>query len=190
MLKPHDVIEVYNVMLGRSPESKEVIDTYLQKHDDISGVIRQVQNSTEYKNTFLEKHIPKSVLVYIHIPKTAGTFLRTAWLKKNVNNYFWSDEKKTYPLVGDLEKSYITASSYEMLGGHLPLSTFLKFPTLQPRIFLNVLREPIARIISFYNHIKNNDPMHPLHKEVNEYTLYELLAAKGRFYNMIFKVAT
>ncbi|WP_417655388.1 sulfotransferase family 2 domain-containing protein [Pseudoalteromonas atlantica] len=185
MLKANDIIEIYNALLGRNPENKKIIDSYLHNHKNISGVIKQVQSSVEYKNKFLKRSIPKSVLVYIHIPKTAGTFLRTAWLKKNVSNYFWSDENKKYPLVKDLEESYIVASSFEMLGGHLPLSTFLKFPTLQPRIFLNVLREPIARIISFYNHIKNNDPSHPLHKEVNSHTLYELLMKEGAFYKMI-----
>lgn len=185
MLKASDIINIYNVMLKREPENNTTIENYLKNNETIFTVINQIQNSIEYKNVILEKNIPESVIVYIHIPKTAGTFLRTAWLKKNVNTYFWSDEKNSYPLLKDLENSHIVASSYELIGGHLPLSTFLNLPTLQPRIFLNVLREPISRIISFYNHIKNNDINHPLHDEVNKHTLYELLTKQGSFYKMI-----
>jgi len=185
MLVAEDIKNIYKAMLGRQPENDAIIDRYLNNHKTIDTIISQVQKSEEYKKIYCLANIPKTVLVYIHIPKTAGTYLRTAWLKKNVKNYYWSDEKRSSPLVKDFKESYIVASSYEMIGGHLPLSTFLEFQTLQPRYFLNVLREPVSRIISFYNHIKNNDTNHPLHEEANSHTLYELLSEKGVFYKMI-----
>ncbi len=140
----------------------------------------------EVDNRYLKKNIPEKVVVYIHTPKTAGTYLREAWLLGNVDNYFWLGYKNaSLQTIEHLQSDYIEASRYELLGGHMNINTFLKMKTIQPRIFLNVLREPVSRILSFYNFIKNINKNHPAYEEVKKYTLFKLLNKKGKFYELV-----
>jgi len=186
MLDKNHIKTLFKVFLQREPENDHVVDEFQKRHKNLSSITKRLLDSKEFKNVFLAENIPEKVIVYIHIPKAAGTFLRTAWLKNNIKNYFWTDEQHNKPFFRNLQKSYIEASRYELIGGHKPISTFLKLPIIQPRVFLNVLREPIPRILSFYNHVKNNDVNHGFHQQANENTLFELLQKKGDFYNTIF----
>jgi len=185
VISENDVISIYKALLNRKPESKEAIRSHMVKYKDIESMVRGIKNSNEFKYKYMLENMPEKVVVYIHIPKTAGTYLRTAWLLNNYNKYFWSDRHLDYPTIKDLQQDYIEASSYEMIGGHQVIDTFLKMKTIQPRIFLNVLREPISRIISFYNHVKNVDTDHVFNKSVAENTLFELLEQKGAFYRTV-----
>ncbi len=190
MLDRKDVIGLYNTLLNREPESEDVVENYIKIHEDIFEAMKAILHSEEYKNKILDrvmpsKLIPSKVIIFSHIPKTAGTYLRTGWLLYNVVNYFWTDEKREHPKLLDLEKSKDIASSYGLIGGHKPISELLKVDTIQQRIIVSVLRDPIERIISFYNHVKYNDKTHPFHKKAKESTLYELLSEKKDFYNTV-----
>lgn len=190
MLERNDVISLYNILLDRAPESEKTINNYINRCKSIYEAMRLILNSQEYKNKVKEKIIPQKmipsrIMVYLHIPKTAGTYLRTGWLLNNVSNYFWVDEHREYPKLVDLEKSYLEASEYGLIGGHKEITSFLNINTLQPRVFMSVLRDPIERIISFYNHVKHRDKNHPLHKTAQKYSLYDWLIEKRIFYNII-----
>lgn len=185
MINEEDVISIYKALLDRKPESQETIQAYMTKYKNIESMARVIKNSKEFKHKYMLENMPEKVVVYIHIPKTAGTYLRTAWLLNNYNKYFWSDRHLTYPKIKDLQQDYIEASSYEMIGGHQVIDSFLKMKTIQPRVFLNVLREPVSRIISFYNHVKNVDTNHIFNKSAAENTLFELLEQRGAFYRTV-----
>ncbi|WOE69446.1 sulfotransferase family 2 domain-containing protein [Hydrogenimonas thermophila] len=186
MITQNDVINVYKGLLGREPESELAIKTHLKNHKTIGSLIRSIKNSLEFKHKYLKENIPEKVVIYIHIPKTAGTFLRSAWLFNNIQKYWWSDEKRPFPQLNNFYENYIIASNYQLVGGHLDINTYLKMKIIQPKVFLNVLREPKSRIISFYNHVKNKDKNHPLHNLVKQHTLYELLESKSEFYKVVF----
>jgi len=187
MLTKQDVIDVYIALLDREPESDNVVEKHLKKHDNIRTLIKDIKNSYEFKQKFIRKNIPDKIIVYIHIPKTAGTYLRTSWLLNNIKNYWWSDESKIYPNLNNLLKNYEIASSFHLIGGHLNIDTFLQMSIIQPKVFLNVLREPVSRVISFYNYIKFRDLNHPLNRFVKNKTLYELLSSNTNFYKVIYK---
>jgi len=185
MITKNDVISTYKALFDHESENELAIKNQLKSHETIESLIRGIKNSFEFKNKYLKENIPQKVIIYIHIPKTAGTFLRTAWLLNNVQRYWWSDEKRPFPQVSNFYKDHIIASSYQLIGGHLDISSYLNMKIIQPKVFLNVLREPKDRIISYYNHLKNKDKFHPLHKLAKEHTLYELLKSKGKFYQVV-----
>ena len=144
-------------------------------------------DSIEFKEEYFKKNLPKKVLFFIHTPKTAGTLLRKEWLLKNIDNYYWYGSKQVGNGKINPKTNYITASMYHMIGGHVGIEFFLKLETVQPRVFLNVVREPISRILSFYNFVKFKNRLHPLHNIVKDKTLFELLESKNRFKDVISK---
>lgn len=188
MLTEKEVNGIYRGLLGRNPETKEAVQNQIKRHKSIGSMIRVLTNSKEFRYSFFKKNIPEKVLVYIHTPKTAGTYLRRAWLLNNIKNYFWSDEYKVAVRVKKIKKlqqDYVEASYYEMIGGHFPINVFLEMKTIQPRIFLNVLRDPVSRILSFYNYVQNKDKQHPFYDQATKHTLCELLEQKGAFYEAV-----
>ncbi len=188
MINEDDVKNIYKGLLDRNPEREKTIQSCIQSHKDISSLTKSIINSKEFKHKYMRRHMPERVVFFIHTPKTAGTYLRKSWIDNNTSHYFWFNPnpspKKTYPTVDDLQTNYIEASSYELIGGHHTLETFLKMKTVQPRIFLNILRDPISRIISYYNFIKNTDHIHPLKELATTHSLYELLEKKTTLYNI------
>ncbi len=189
MLNSDDVIGVYRELLERNPENEDSIQHYIKMHKSIDSMIRVIKKSAEFKYKYMQKNLPEKVVIFLHIPKTAGTHLREAWLYQNVYSHFWHNEGREYPTIDILQRDYIEASSYQLLGGHQHIETFLKMKIVQPRIFLATLREPIARIISYYNYLKNNEIAinsdNPLIKLVQSHSLYELLEGKTNFYKSI-----
>ncbi|WP_158770898.1 sulfotransferase family 2 domain-containing protein [Paraglaciecola sp. L1A13] len=181
MISENEVIQVYKGLLNRQPENHRIIKQYVDSCNDLSELLIKISNSLEFKNKFYNSLIPSKVLVFVHIPKTAGTFLRTGWLFNNIRTYFWSDEMRAFPTISNFVTSSFVSSSYEMLGGHLHLSQFLKFPTNQPRVFVSVIRRPIDRVISFYNHVKYRDQKHPMNEFLQNKTLYDVLKYENLF---------
>lgn len=92
------------------------------------------------------------ILYFLHIPKTAGTTFSTI-----LEHYF--DYDAIYPstvwseLVTDMKKDL---SSYRLFRGHFGYG--LEKILNKPLVYITMLRDPIDRIISNYNHIK----VHPL----------------------------
>ena len=185
MLTENEVNGIYRGLLGRDPEGNELIDIVSKKQETIEGLIQNIKISKKFKQIFLKNSIPERVIVFMHIPKTAGTYLRGAWLINNIQNYWWHGEKVSFPQLNDFYENDIISSVYGLIGGHLNISSCLKMKTIQPRIFLTVIRDPISRIISFYNYIKRNEK-HQINALVKTHTLYELLESKSKFYKIVF----
>lgn len=187
MLSEKDIITLYKILLGRKPENEQIIKYHLKNSSSIYQMCRNITSSYEFRKNFFKKYIPEKVIIFIHIPKTAGSYLRSGWLLKNINknSYWWFDEKRRFPKLENFKKNYTIASSYSLIGGHLDMNTFLQMKIIQPKIILNIQREPVSRIISFYNHIKNRDKLHPFHKQAKNSSLFELLNKRGVFYKHI-----
>lgn len=185
MITEEEIQTIFRGLLGRQPDKSELEKYKTNLNMDAIILLRNIESSREYKNKFLAKNIPSQVVFFMHIPKTAGTYLRKAWFENNFKNIFWHNGKKENPSFKDLKRDYVEASSYGMIGGHLKINHYLQMKTLQPRIFLAVMREPISRIISFYNYVKYKNLSHPLHAKVMDYSLYELLKSKEDFYQKI-----
>ncbi|OLO37221.1 hypothetical protein BTR23_13940 [Alkalihalophilus pseudofirmus] len=108
------------------------------------------------------------ILIHLHMPKTAGTTLRTI-IKKNVNI------NNSYELYkyGNRLKNILTdlnMKPIECIQGHFPygIHSYLE----QKCTYITMLREPVERVISEYYFIKSL-PRHELHQQVKKLTLVE-----------------
>ncbi|MCX7544478.1 sulfotransferase family 2 domain-containing protein [Marinicella gelatinilytica] len=106
-------------------------------------------------------------LVFSHVPKTGGTTLETIVAK----NYRLSDvlhlnapEFKQYPDILSLKKN-----PPRFICGHHPLhSPLYQHLPQEPLFHFTMLREPVARVLSYYNYVRGKTD-HPLHQQA--YTL-------------------
>jgi hypothetical protein len=115
---------------------------------------------------------PASPLVFVHIPKTAGTSLRAAieqiYGRKSV--YVCSNFK-------DLERfetmSPDQRARYRVLSGHVPFGAHSLFPS--PALTITFLRDPVERILSLYSYMRS-EPTHPLYERARapDFTLRAL----------------
>jgi hypothetical protein len=118
------------------------------------------------------------MIFFIHIPKTAGTsllkwFLDTAgedavgWYSPdNSPQKFFSD-----PAV---------RTKYRIYGGHIGFTDIVSF--LKPNdLIFSVVRDPVERGLSYFNHVANRDPNHPTYKLIHGKRLEDALAASVDF---------
>lgn len=127
---------------------------------------------------------PSTSLVYlIHIQKTAGTSLRFYFAKG------FGGKKCLWHAPTDRSESWgnlfnIAASDPDRfdkvraIGGHI---IFTKIPAEirnKSPIFVSTLRDPVARIVSHYEHIRKQTD-HQLHADVAGKTLFQALDSRG-----------
>jgi len=105
-------------------------------------------------------------LIFVHLPKTAGTTLRGIVERQ----YRHSLICRAYPSAeGKLESRQVGALPIEtirrigLLEGHIEFGWHSVLP--QKAVYLTMLREPISRVISIYNYVER-DVNHPLHNAV------------------------
>jgi hypothetical protein len=128
------------------------------------------------RRTLVPAPVPASqILVFNHIPKTAGTSFNTLISNnapKNTILKLTFDEYKYLQNLTDREKDALYA-----ITGHLPFSYFngMQFP--KPLVHMTFLRDPVERIISFYGYIHQN-VTHKLHHQVvkEKMTLADFIA--------------
>lgn len=106
----------------------------------------------------------KSPLVFIHIPKTAGTSFRSALEKKfgkkkicmDYGVQYKGSSKCTLDLAetGDFYSfsKKIDELGYKVLTGHIPAQKYINLFNVQSTI--TFLREPVKRILSEYSHFR------------------------------------
>lgn len=105
-------------------------------------------------------------IYFLHIPKTAGMSLM-----HTLYSYFPTSDKRHF-LVGDLVKSPDVLRNRPFIPGHL-FFTVHHFLERAP-LYITMLREPTAHVISLFRHIKRLED-HPLHKKFKDATLLEFL---------------
>jgi hypothetical protein len=90
-------------------------------------------------------------LIYLHIPKSAGTSQR--FVLSDIygqDSVFWYGTDAE-PLA---EYSAGAISGYPIVGGHKPIS---HYPESLDAIYLSVVREPLLRAVSFYSYLVKPD---------------------------------
>jgi len=103
-----------------------------------------------------------AALVFVHIPKTAGTTVvsilsrmadgPTAWLQFSRG---WREQWLARP---EAERA-----SYEFLSGHVPYGLHEHHP--RPCVYATMLRDPVERVVSHYYHVLRT-PTHYLYQRV------------------------
>lgn len=111
------------------------------------------------------------MLAFIHIPKTSGMSFKDfifsnlgadglAWY---MINFFDEDF---------LDKSEMLSNKFRFVGGHLSYGRYMDMNLGEVR-FCSILRDPLERIYSYYNHIVVRDQNHPLREQLSSRSLVE-----------------
>ena len=135
------------------------------------------ENGFLMSNLSSEKCSP--LIVFFHIPKTAGTsFRHYIYNELGKEKVFWHGEPD-YGLIGNVEKdkgvSYF--DRFDFIGGHFGFNNPVIKQIKRPKIFISVVREPHEQLISHFNYISK----FPKHALFSEKSLEETLKAKSRF---------
>jgi len=89
------------------------------------------------------EHASASKILFLHLPKTAGTALRELFARQ------YGEQHVTRPLAAQLlHEALIRYADYEVISGHFKPEHGACLPA--DRLTLTVLREPIDRFLSYY----------------------------------------
>ena len=114
--------------------------------------------------------MPKYPLIFIHLPKTAGTSLRRT-IEKNYRSrelFFVYNKNPRFNTVDEL-RSFTPEdfAKYKVIMGHFPFNRKL-FPFEDHR-FVTIIREPVQRAISYYRHVMGRDEWRGREISLHEY---------------------
>ncbi len=109
----------------------------------------------------------KEKLIFIHIPKTAGStfhvMLNARYPQSGIQNLFGSRYSEP-EIAGFMSKPNEQKENICLLKGHMPYGMHRHLPG--DSRYITVLRSPVERVISQYYYIKKN-AHNPLHKQVH-----------------------
>jgi hypothetical protein len=120
---------------------------------------------------------------FIHIQKTSGTSMRV-FLERGYGkpNCIWHAPRPIDESHDDLfavaESAPDRLINAAVVGGHVGFGKIPKVILDQDPVFLSIMRDPVARVVSHYQHIRTS-PNHGLNKQVMGKTLKESLTAIG-----------
>jgi hypothetical protein len=118
------------------------------------------------------------MLFFLHIPKTAGTSVYNALHQMAPGRVAWYSGP-TDTLTRFLSTPGIRGS-VTIYGGHFGYKQIRGFLAPGDKIF-SVIREPVERVLSTYNHVAVRDPTHPLHEQLKNLSIIEAAKASSLF---------
>jgi hypothetical protein len=148
-------------------------------HDILIEKARDWQNRNDQENAeininWLTKHVVDlnemnlavKPWVFSHIPKTAGTSLESHLMQgfalKDILHVNAPDLLKLPQCI------YLKNRYPHLITGHHPIHGLLyQLLAEQKIVHISMMREPIARVVSYYNYIASRD-YHALHKQVKD----------------------
>ncbi|MEK4277818.1 MULTISPECIES: sulfotransferase family 2 domain-containing protein [unclassified Cytobacillus] len=113
------------------------------------------------------------MIIFIHIPKTAGTSMRKIIEKQYTIRQirsFYAGYEDAYNKLKGTPNSRL--SSVKWVQGHFQFGLHEVLP--QPAQYIAMLRHPVDRVISFYYFLRES-PRHPLNKKAMSLTLKEFI---------------
>ena len=116
-------------------------------------------------------------MIFLHIPKTAGTTLLDILDRQyppEIVHSFGADAHESTAQFKSLDKE--SRKKIRLLRGHMAYGLHEYLPS--PVVYFTLLRDPVARVISYYNFIRRT-PEHYLYDEVmnKDFSLHDLLAS-------------
>ncbi len=150
------VINTFTLLLGRIPENDteiyEKMKKYLNIYDLLNGMMKsaEVWNERNNSNKSNIQYITSDVtfnkmskIIYLHIPKTAGSSFHQL-SRKNLKG------RASDSMPSNI--NYIKWIYSKMIGGHFLYSQYDDMTA--DRLFLSVVRSPVDRALSLFNYYK------------------------------------
>ncbi|SDY48388.1 Sulfotransferase family protein [Jannaschia faecimaris] len=168
ILSEQDLVLSYQMFLGRNPSTSEVA-RMLSRGASLNRLRRVFLSSPEFRNGYDKLRVApreeqEAVLIHMHIPKTAGSSFNRI-LSDNYEGRFRYAFRNMREL---LEMPAPQRAKIDLIFGH---TTYGVHDLLRrEHLYLFVLRDPKARLYSFYKYIRKAAD-HPLHRRVNEENL-------------------
>lgn len=138
--------------------------------------------------SWLESYDPNLLVLFTHVPKAGGTGLKQA-LTKAYGRTFTDHHPTLNNVVDQVTAGERDPAGILALSSHLPYGFHRRIPGLEHRKVLpfTVVREPMARMISYYNFVTTFRP-HRHHEEtkdlgVNEFFAYLMSLEVGEIEN-------
>lgn len=154
-----DVVDAYRWILGREPESREVVEGAAARHPSRARLRAAFLLSPEFQTRFrhqflalgdptrwLDPHEPR--LVFLHVPKTGGTTLHHLLAEAvGADRVALERHNRLYSYaLGDIASAKLFSGHYDRRTLDLLWWSRLRVATL--------LREPRARLISVYRYLR------------------------------------
>lgn len=106
-----------------------------------------------------------SKLIFVHIPKTAGSTLDQVLNREAKGNVCWlsGGARKTVERLTHLPPEELLR--FKVYAGHVPLGLHTLIPA--PCRYITILRDPVERLVSHYYHV-HDKPQHRSYEQIVE----------------------
>ena len=129
----------------------------------------------------VESNLASPLIYFIHIEKTAGSSLRAYFRRAfGFDKCLFHDpaiiRERPVDLLALAASNPESLLRYRVLGGHIGFRRIPEVTLGRPTIFVSILRDPIARVVSHYQHVRTK-PAHPMHNQFVNRTLFQAMHA-------------
>lgn len=118
----------------------------------------------------------KKIIIFIHIPKTAGTSMRKI-IEKQYNvlqtRYYYNGYQDAFNSLKGTPQPEL--NTVKWVQGHFQFGLHEAIPN--PAEYITMLRHPVDRVISFYYFLREN-PRHPLYKKAKSLNLKDFIMSE------------
>jgi hypothetical protein len=152
-----DVLHGFRLILGREPEDQQTIDAHMNI-PTVSELRRTLLVSSEFRGKYKmmrpETHdhpglsIEREAVVFIHMPKTGGTTLRSLLEKQFPADRVCPVQEDKLHLLSVAE-----LGQFDFFAGHFDGSSLCFIPRKKIKTVV-LFREPRARLISYYRFLR------------------------------------
>ncbi|CAH1785457.1 unnamed protein product [Owenia fusiformis] len=157
--------------LDKAREKLEVAMAQLQLGDVDQDHLRAPRSQTGVRDTFAQVDEDNLVMIYNRVPKTGSTSFAGVAYELCVRNKFHvlhlNVTKNSHVLsVPDQVRFVNNVTSWQTMKpalyhGHLAFLDFTKFGLIQKPLYINIIRNPLDRLISYYYFLRNGDDFRP-----------------------------